>query len=182
MWIMRKKRLFKRRVAINSRIDGRTPRYANCFILISKTTKVILWRSRSCNSQRNHEMAVRVFFPREKERWKCLTIVYKIYDNANKLIKSAEPNKQYELLDQRGAGFYMEYCAFHRLHKCNYRRRKQILRIREIVKSVMLCHLGKFFIAKQKHRSDIDQQFQENLNDQGGYELWEEEYEKADGT
>jgi len=45
------------------------------------------------------------------ERWNCLTIPYKIYDNANKLIKSAEPTSN-TVVDQRGAGFDMDIAHF----------------------------------------------------------------------
>jgi len=139
--------------------------------------KSILWEGRSCNRRGINEMGSGVSFHGENGTLELLDNSYKIYDNANKLIKSAEPTSN-TVVDQRGAGFDMDIAHFTNFTNAITKGEKQISPYQEIVKSVMLCHLGN--ISYRTGRSlDIDQSSGRILNDKAAMKLWGREYEKG---
>jgi predicted dehydrogenase len=139
--------------------------------------KSILWEGRSCNRRGINEMGSGVSFHGENGTLELLDNSYKIYDNANKLIKSAEPTSN-TVVDQRGAGFDMDIAHFTNFTNAITKGEKQISPYQEIVKSVILCHLGN--ISYRTGRSlDIDQSSGRILNDKAAMKLWGREYEKG---
>jgi predicted dehydrogenase len=139
--------------------------------------KSILWEGRSCNRRGINEMGSGVSFHGENGTLELLDNSYKIYDNANKLIKSAEPTSN-TVVDQRGAGFDMDIAHFTNFTNAITKGEKHISPYQEIVKSVMLCHLGN--ISYRTGRSlDIDQSSGRILNDKAAMKLWGREYEKG---
>jgi predicted dehydrogenase len=139
--------------------------------------KSILWEGRSCNRRGINEMGSGVSFHGENGTLELLDNSYKIYDNANKLIKSAEPTSN-TVVDQRGAGFDMDIAHFTNFTNAITKGEKQISPYQEIVKSVMLCHLGN--ISYRTGRAlDIDQSSGKILNDKAAMKLWGREYEKG---
>jgi len=139
--------------------------------------KSILWEGRSCNRRGINEMGSGVSFHGENGTLELLDNSYKIYDNANKLIKSAEPTSN-TVVDQRGAGFDMDIAHFTNFTNAITKGEKQISPYQEIVKSVMLCHLGN--ISYRTGRAlDIDQSSGRILNDKAAMKLWVREYEKG---
>jgi predicted dehydrogenase len=139
--------------------------------------KSILWEGRSCNNRKINEMGSGVSFHGENGTLELLDNSYKIYDNANKLIKSAEPTSN-TVVDQRGAGFDMDIAHFTNFTNAITKGEQQISPYQEIVKSVMLCHLGN--ISYRTGRAlEIDQNSGRILNDKAAMKLWGREYEKG---
>ncbi|SFB08764.1 Gfo/Idh/MocA family protein [Algoriphagus aquimarinus] len=139
--------------------------------------KSILWEGRSCNRRGINDMGSGVSFHGENGTLELLDNSYKIYDNANKLIKSAEPTSN-TVVDQRGAGFDMDIAHFTNFTNAISKGEKQISPYQEIVKSVMLCHLGN--ISYRTGRAlEIDQSSGRILNDKKAMKLWGREYEKS---
>jgi predicted dehydrogenase len=142
-----------------------------------EANKSILWEGRSCNRMGIKEMGSGVSFHGENGTLELLDNSYKIYDNANKLIKSAEPTSN-TVVDQRGAGFDMDIAHFTNFTNAITKGEKQISPYQEIVKSVMLCHIGN--ISYRTGRAlDIDQSSGRILNDKAAMKLWGREYEKG---
>ena len=139
--------------------------------------KSILWEGRSCNRRGINEMGSGVSFHGENGTLELLDNSYKIYDNANKLVKSAEPTSN-TVVDQRGAGFDMDIAHFTNFTNAITRGEKQISPYQEIVKSVMLCHLGN--ISYRTGRAlELDQSNGRILNDKAAMKLWSRDYEKG---
>jgi len=139
--------------------------------------KSILWEGRSCNNRKINEMGSGVSFHGENGTLELLDNSYKIYDNSNKLVKSAEPTSN-TVVDQRGAGFDMDIAHFTNFTNAITKGEQQISPYQEIVKSVMLCHLGN--ISYRTGRAlEIDQSSGRILNDKAAMKLWGREYEKG---
>ena len=139
--------------------------------------KSILWEGRSCNRRGINEMGSGVSFHGENGTLELLDNSYKIYDNANKLVKSADPTTN-TVVDQRGAGFDMDIAHFTNFTNAITKGEKQISPYQEIVKSVMLCHLGN--ISYRTGRSlDLDNSNGRIMNDKEAMKLWSREYEKG---
>ncbi|MDI1323477.1 MAG: Gfo/Idh/MocA family oxidoreductase [Algoriphagus sp.] len=139
--------------------------------------KSILWEGRSCNRRGINEMGSGVSFHGENGTLELLDNSYKIYDNANKLVKSAEPTSN-TVVDQRGAGFDMDIAHFTNFTNAITKGEKQISPYQEIVKSVMLCHLGN--ISYRTGRAlDLDNSNGRIMNDKEAMKLWSREYEKG---
>jgi len=139
--------------------------------------KSILWEGRSCNNRKINEMGSGVSFHGENGTLELLDNSYKIYDNSNKLVKSAEPTSN-TVVDQRGAGFDMDIAHFTNFTNAITKGEQQISPYQEIVKSVMLCHLGN--ISYRTGRAlEIDQSSGRVLNDKAAMKLWGREYEKG---
>lgn len=139
--------------------------------------KSILWEGRSCNRRGINEMGSGVSFHGENGTLELLDNSYKIFDNANKLVKSAEPTSN-TVVDQRGAGFDMDIAHFTNFTNAITKGEKQISPYQEIVKSVMLCHLGN--ISYRTGRAlDLDNSNGRIMNDKVAMKLWSREYEKG---
>ncbi|SDA89825.1 Predicted dehydrogenase [Algoriphagus alkaliphilus] len=139
--------------------------------------KSILWEGRSCNRRGINEMGSGVSFHGENGTLELLDNSYKIYDNANKLLKSADPTSN-TVVDQRGAGFDMDIAHFTNFTNAITKGEKQISPYQEIVKSVMLCHLGN--ISYRTGRAlELDQSNGRILNEKAAMKLWSREYEKG---
>lgn len=139
--------------------------------------KSILWEGRSCNGRSINEMGSGVSFHGEKGTLELLNNSYKIYDNDNRLLKNEEPNSPTSI-DQRGAGFDMDIAHFTNFTNAITKGEQLISPYQDIVKSVMLCHLGN--ISYRMGRSlEIDQKTGRILNDKKAMKLWDREYEKG---
>jgi hypothetical protein len=118
-----------------------------------------------------------VSFHGENGTLELLNNSYKIYDNANKLVKSAEPTTN-TVVDQRGAGFDMDIVHFTNFINAIDKGESQISPYPEIQKSVLLCHLGN--ISYRTGRAlEIDQNSGKILKDKDAMKLWGREYEKG---
>jgi hypothetical protein len=139
--------------------------------------KSILWEGRSCNARDINSMGSGVSFHGENGTLELLNNSYKIYDNANKLVKSAEPTTN-TVVDQRGAGFDMDIAHFTNFINAIDKGESQISPYPEIQKSVLLCHLGN--ISYRTGRAlEIDQNSGKILKDKDAMKLWGREYEKG---
>jgi predicted dehydrogenase len=103
--------------------------------------KSILWEGRSCNARDINEMGSGVSFHGENGTLELLNNSYKIFDNANKLVKSAVATTN-TVVDQRGAGFDMDIDHFKNFIQAIDSGESLISPYPEIKKSVLLCHLG----------------------------------------
>jgi hypothetical protein len=118
-----------------------------------------------------------VSFHGENGTLELLDNSYKIYDNANKLVKSAEPTSN-TVVDQRGAGFDMDIAHFTNFTNAITKGEQLISPYQEIVKSVMLCHLGN--ISYRTGRAlELDNSNGRIKNDKEAMKLWSREYEKG---
>jgi predicted dehydrogenase len=139
--------------------------------------KSILWEGRSCNKRGINDMGSGVSFHGENGTLELLDNSYKIYDNANKLVKSAEPTSN-TVVDQRGAGFDMDIAHFTNFTNAITKGEQLISPYQEIVKSVMLCHLGN--ISYRTGRAlELDNSNGRIKNDKEAMKLWSREYEKG---
>lgn len=139
--------------------------------------KSILWEGRSCNKRGINDMGSGVSFHGENGTLELLDNSYKIYDNANKLVKSAEPTSN-TVVDQRGAGFDMDIAHFTNFTNAITKGEQLISPYQEIVKSVMLCHLGN--ISYRTGRAlELDNSTGRIKNDREAMKLWSREYEKG---
>lgn len=139
--------------------------------------KSIAWEGRSCNGRDINGMGSGVSFHGENGTLELLNNSYKIYDNKNQLIKSAEPTTN-TVVDQKGAGFDMDIAHFTNFINAIDKGESQISPYPEIQKSVLLCHLGN--ISYRTGRAlEIDRNSGRILNDKKAMKLWGREYEKG---
>ncbi|MEN2282115.1 Gfo/Idh/MocA family oxidoreductase [Algoriphagus sp. SE2] len=139
--------------------------------------KSIAWEGRSCNGRDINGMGSGVSFHGENGTLELLNNSYKIYDNKNKLIKSAEPTTN-TVVDQKGAGFDMDIAHFTNFINAIDKGESQISPYPEIQKSVLLCHLGN--ISYRTGRAlEIDQSSGRIVKDKAAMNLWGREYEKG---
>ncbi|WP_026951668.1 Gfo/Idh/MocA family protein [Algoriphagus mannitolivorans] len=137
--------------------------------------KSILWEGRSCNARDINEMGSGVSFHGENGTLELLNNSYKIFDNSNKLVKSAEPTSN-TVVDQRGAGFDMDIDHFTNFINAIDHGESLISPYPEIKKSVLLCHLGN--ISYQTGRSlEINSQTGRIENDAEAMKLWGRTYQ-----
>ena len=139
--------------------------------------KTLLWEGRSCNTRRINEMGSGVSFHGENGTLELLDNSYKIYDSANKIVKSAEPTTNV-VTDQKGSGFDMDKGHFSNFIGAMHQGDKLISPYPEIAKSVLLCHLGN--ISYRIGRSlTIDNTTGHIMNDPEAIKYWAREYEKT---
>ncbi|TDQ19049.1 secreted protein [Algoriphagus boseongensis] len=137
--------------------------------------KSILWEGRSCNARDINEMSSGVSFHGENGTLELLNNSYKIFDNSNKLVKSAEPTSN-TVVDQRGAGFDMDFDHFTNFINAIDHGESLISPYPEIKKSVLLCHLGN--ISYRTGRSlEINSQTGRIENDAEAMKLWGRTYQ-----
>ncbi len=103
--------------------------------------KSILWEGRSCNARDINGMGSGVSFHGENGTLELLNNSYKIFDNSNKLVKSADPTSNI-VVNQQGAGFDMDVDHFKNFINAIDNGDSLISPYPEIKKSVLLCHLG----------------------------------------
>ena len=139
--------------------------------------KTIMWEGRSCNRRGINEMGSGVSFHGEKGTLELLDNSYKIFDNQNKLVKSAE--SQIEMFaNTLGQGMAMDVGHFSNFINCIDKKEKLNSPYPEIAKSVHLCHLGN--ISYRMGRTlNIDNKSGRILNDAEAMNLWSREYEKG---
>ncbi|GMQ23829.1 Gfo/Idh/MocA family oxidoreductase [Algoriphagus sp. oki45] len=136
--------------------------------------KSILWEGRSCNARDINAMGSGVSFHGENGTLELLNNSYKIYDNANKLVKSAEPTSNI-LVNQQGAGFDMDVDHFKNFIDAIDHGQSLISPYPEIKKSVLLCHLGN--ISYRTGRAlDINTETGRIENDADAMKLWGRTY------
>jgi predicted dehydrogenase len=139
--------------------------------------KTLLWEGRSCNGRGINNMGSGVSFHGENGTLELLDNSYKIYDNKNALVKSAEPTTNI-VVDQQGAGFDMDKDHFTNFINAIDTGEKLQSPYPEIAKSVMLCHLGN--ISYRTGRSlNIDNNTGHILNDSDAMKFWTRQYEKG---
>jgi predicted dehydrogenase len=139
--------------------------------------KTIMWEGRSCNRRGINEMGSGVSFHGEKGSLELLDNSYKIFDNDNKLVKSAESQIQM-FADTRGQGMAMDVGHFTNFINGIDKGGKLYSPYSEIAKSVHLCHLGN--ISYRTGRSlNIDNKTGQIINDADAMKLWSREYEKG---
>jgi predicted dehydrogenase len=139
--------------------------------------KSILWEGRSCNGRGINNMGSGVSFHGENGTLELLDNSFKIYDNKNVLLKSAEPTTN-TIVDQKGPGFDMDKDHFTNFINGIDKGEKLISPYPEISKSVLLCHLGN--ISYRTGRSlNIDSITGHILNDADAMKYWSREYEKG---
>ena len=139
--------------------------------------KTLLWEGRSCNRRGINDMGSGVSFHGENGTLELLDNSYKIYDNNNKLVKSAEPTTN-TVVDQKGAGFDMDKAHFANFINSIDKGEKLYSPYPEIAKSVLLCHLGN--ISYRTGRSlQIDNKTGYILNDAEAMKYWKRDYEKG---
>lgn len=139
--------------------------------------KTLQWEGRSCNGRSINNMGSGVSFHGENGTLELLDNSYKIYDNKNTLVKSAEPTTNI-VVDQQGAGFDMDKDHFANFIGAIDTGEKLQSAYSDIAKSVMLCHLGN--ISYRMGRSlNIDNKSGHILNDTDAMKLWSREYEKG---
>jgi predicted dehydrogenase len=139
--------------------------------------KSILWEGRSCNARDINAMGSGVSFHGENGTLELLNNSYKIYDNKNQLLKSAEPNSS-TVVNQQGAGFDMDIAHFTNFINAIDKGESLISPYPDVQKSVLLCHLGN--ISYRTGRAlDIDQNSGHILRDKQAMKLWGREYQKG---
>ncbi|GAB3226243.1 Gfo/Idh/MocA family oxidoreductase [Algoriphagus aestuariicola] len=139
--------------------------------------KSILWEGRSCNVRDINGMGSGVSFHGENGTLELLNNSYKIFDNTNKLIKSADPTSNI-VVNQQGAGFDMDVDHFKNFINAIDNGESLISPYPEIKKSVLLCHLGN--ISYRTGRAlEIDPNSGRILNDNAAMKLWGREYERG---
>jgi hypothetical protein len=139
--------------------------------------KTILWEGRSCNRRGINDMGSGVSFHGEHGTLELIDNSYKIFDNKNKLIKSAEPTTN-TVVDQKGPGFDMDIAHFSNFINSIDQGEKLFSHYPEIAKSVMLCHLGN--ISYRTGRAlNIDNKTGHILNDHEAMKFWQRDYEKG---
>jgi len=139
--------------------------------------KSILWEGRSCNARGINNMGSGVSFHGENGTLELLDNSYKIYDNKNVLVKSAEPTTN-TVVDQKGPGFDMDKDHFTNFINAIDKGDKLISPYPEIAKSVLLCHLGN--ISYRTGRAlNIESATGHIVNDAGAMKYWSREYEKG---
>lgn len=139
--------------------------------------KSILWEGRSCNARDINAMGSGVSFHGENGTLELLNNSYKIYDNKNQLLKSAEPNSS-TVVNQQGAGFDMDIAHFTNFINAMDKGESLISPYPDVQKSVLLCHLGN--ISYRTGRAlDIDQNSGHILKDKQAMKLWGREYQKG---
>lgn len=139
--------------------------------------KSILWEGRSCNARDINAMGSGVSFHGENGTLELLNNSYKIFDNKNQVIKSAEPTSN-TIVNQAGAGFDMDIAHFTNFIHAIDRGESLISPYPEIQKSVLLCHLGN--ISYRTGRAlNIDPNSGRILKDKAAMKLWSREYEKG---
>jgi predicted dehydrogenase len=139
--------------------------------------KTIMWEGRSCNRRGINEMGSGVSFHGEKGSLELLDNSYTIFDNDNKLVKSAESQMQM-FADTRGQGMAMDVGHFTNFINGIDKGGKLYSPYSEIAKSVHLCHLGN--ISYRTGRSlNIDNKTGQIINDADAMKLWSREYEKG---
>lgn len=137
--------------------------------------KSILWEGRSCNARSINGMGSGVSFHGENGTLELLNNSYKIYDNKNELIKSADPTTNI-VVDQKGAGFDMDVDHFQNFINAIDKGDALISPYPEIKKSVLLCHLGN--ISYRTGRAlNIDTASGKIKNDPEAMKLWGRDYQ-----
>jgi len=139
--------------------------------------KSILWEGRSCNARDINAMGSGVSFHGENGTLELLNNSYKIFDNANKLVKSVEPTTN-TVVDQRGAGFDMDIAHFTNFINAIDKGESQISPYPEIQKSVLLCHLGNISYRTGRALS-INPNSGRIIGDKKAMKLWGREYAKG---
>ncbi|WP_026967154.1 Gfo/Idh/MocA family protein [Algoriphagus terrigena] len=139
--------------------------------------KSILWEGRSCNARDINAMGSGVSFHGENGTLELLNNSYKIFDNKNQLVKSADPTSN-TVVDQSGAGFDMDIAHFTNFVNAIDKGESLISPYPEIQKSVLLCHLG-----NNSYRTgralEIDPTSGRIVKDKGAMKLWSREYQKG---
>jgi predicted dehydrogenase len=139
--------------------------------------KSILWEGRSCNARDINAMGSGVSFHGENGTLELLNNSYKIYDNKNQLVKSADPTSS-TVVNQQGAGFDMDIDHFTNFINAIDKGESLISPYPEIQKSVLLCHLGN--ISYRTGRAlEIDPDSGKLLKDKAAMKLWGREYQKG---
>lgn len=139
--------------------------------------KSILWEGRSCNARDINAMGSGVSFHGENGTLELLNNSYKIFDNKNQLLKSAEPTSN-TVVNQAGAGFDMDIAHFTNFINAIDKGESLISPYPEIQKSVLLCHLGN--ISYRTGRAlEIDGATGRILKDKAAMKLWSRDYEKG---
>jgi predicted dehydrogenase len=139
--------------------------------------KSILWEGRSCNARDINAMGSGVSFHGENGTLELLNNSYKIYDNKNQLVKSADPTSS-TVVNQQGAGFDMDIDHFTNFINAIDKGESLISPYPEIQKSVLLCHLGN--ISYRTGRAlEIDPDSGKILKDKAAMKLWGREYQKG---
>lgn len=137
--------------------------------------KTILWEGRSCNARDINGMGSGVSFHGENGTLELLNNSYKIFDNSNTLVKSAEPTSNI-VVNQQGAGFDMDVDHFQNFIDAIDNGKSLISPYPEIKKSVLLCHLGN--ISYRTGRAlDINTQTGRIERDAAAMKLWGREYQ-----
>jgi predicted dehydrogenase len=137
--------------------------------------KSILWEGRSCNARDINGMGSGVSFHGENGTLELLNNSYKIFDNSNKLVKSAEPTSNI-VVNQQGAGFDMDVDHFQNFIDAVDQGKSLISPYPEIKKSVLMCHLGN--ISYRTGRAlDINTQTGRIEDDADAMRLWGREYQ-----
>lgn len=137
--------------------------------------KSILWEGRSCNARDINGMGSGVSFHGENGTLELLNNSYKIYDNANKLVKSAEPTSNI-VVNQQGAGFDMDVDHFKNFIDAIDHGQSLISPYPEIKKSVLLCHLGNISYRTGRALS-INTETGRIENDADAMKLWGRSYQ-----
>ena len=139
--------------------------------------KSILWEGRSCNARDINAMGSGVSFHGENGTLELLNNSYKIFDNKNQLVKSADPTSN-TVVDQSGAGFDMDIAHFTNFVNAIDKGESLISPYPEIQKSVLLCHLGN--ISYRTGRAlEIDPTSGRIVKDKAAMKLWSREYQKG---
>lgn len=137
--------------------------------------KSILWEGRSCNARDINGMGSGVSFHGEHGTLELLNNSFKIFDNSNKLVKSAESTTN-TVVNQQGAGFDMDVDHFQNFINAIDHGESLISPYPEIKNSVMLCHLGNI-----SYRSGRALQINSTTglieNDTEAMRLWGREYQ-----
>jgi predicted dehydrogenase len=137
--------------------------------------KTILWEGRSCNARDINGMGSGVSFHGENGTLELLNNSYKIFDNSNTLVKSAEPTSNI-VVNQQGAGFDMDVDHFQNFIDAIDNGKSLISPYPEIKKSVLLCHLGNISYRTGK-ALDINTQTGRIEGDGDAMKLWGREYQ-----
>lgn len=139
--------------------------------------KTILWEGRSCNARDINGMGSGVSFHGENGTLELLNNSYKIFDNSNTLVKSAEPTSNI-VVNQQGAGFDMDVDHFQNFIDAIDNGKSLISPYPEIKKSVLMCHLGN--ISYRTGRAlDINTQTGRIEGDTDAMKLWGREYQSG---
>ena len=139
--------------------------------------KTILWEGRSCNRRGINDMGSGVSFHGENGTLELNDNSYKIFDNSNKLVRSADATTN-TVVDQTGPGFDMDRDHFANFINGIENKGKLNSPYPEIAKSVLLCHLGN--ISYRIGRAlNIDSKSGRIVNDNDAMKYWGRDYERG---